>query len=230
MRPPSERAAAMPSKCCSRTCVRRGVLPYNSPAWALPRVGCTPVPPCAGTSVPKRAGSPAWSLHPSTRLPGTETLAPLGRSPLTVVFSSWSQSPESLCRFHGNSLAGGNQFWGLRVPVAGPAPGRPRGRTRGAQALLQHIALAPGLVPGLEQAPTLHRPSHLLLLPFPFLPATGKSRGTRQAVAREPRMSPARLRAQLLGELSGEGDSLEGSRKEQGFFFDCPAREPWKQQ
>lgn len=88
----------------SHLCQERG---FALQLPALCRV-CSSVPEGA-----RRAGRQPCPLpQPSARLPGTETPALLRRSLLTVVFSSWSQSPESLCRFHGNSLAGGNRFWG----------------------------------------------------------------------------------------------------------------------
>lgn len=101
----------------SHLCQERAFLAHNF--WrGLGLVGgYDGVPLCAGTGVPepsvRQAALPGPGAHPPIFPPGTETPAPPGRSSLlTVVFSSWSQSPESLCRFHGNSLAGGNRFWG----------------------------------------------------------------------------------------------------------------------
>lgn len=212
---PGERAAGMPSECCSHTCVRRGFFggggfffgfffALQLPAWASPRVPPAPAGAWLSGWGGRRAASPAPALRSPALTPRPRHLP--GRSLLTVVFSSWSQSPESLCRFHGNSLAGGNRFWG--VEGAGSRTGTALGRA---------CALALGLAAGPERAPVLHRPLHLPC-PFPFLPAPGKRRGISLAVAREPGMSPGGPRAQLLGELLREGDSLEGSRKEQVFL------------
>lgn len=202
------------SKCCSRTCVRRELF-FGSqlPAWGV--LVCPSAP--AAVWVSARAGRqpcPVPTLiHPSSwhRDPGTSR----ARSLLTVVFSSWSQSPESLCRFHGNSLAGGNRFLGVEGAGSWTGTGQALGRACGAQAILRRTVLALGLVPGLEQAPALHRPSHLLLLPFPFC---GEAQRDFPGSSEGAQGEPSRAEGTTSGELLREGDSLGGSGKEQGFF------------
>lgn len=103
------------------------------------------------------------------------------------------------------------------MPVAGLAPGRPAGRTGRAQALLQCFIFVPGLLQRLEQAPLLHRPSRLLPLPFPFLPAVGKQRGFPGS-GKGAQDEPSQVEGTTSGELLREGDSLDSDQKEQVFL------------
>lgn len=63
----------------------------------------------------------------------------------------------------------------------------------------------------------LYRPSHLLPVPFPFLPAMWKQRGFPGS-GKGAQDEPSQVEGKTSGELLREGDNLEGNQKEQVFL------------